>query len=175
MSCDAAYSSFDSKEQRIQLRDMAHVKAKATAEACVQVLAGGADLKVQCGYLHDMVYQWPIVWQMIGLLARATMQGFEHANKVMGAIIRCEVSQGGRKRKEDGGRKDEFQQMLEHRRAGTVAQQECMLVNRASKVLDLVKGVALVNEQRLSSEGLLAKLAGMKAECVNGEGETHTK
>ena len=91
----------------------------------------------QSGYLHNMVYDWPGLGSRLGMMLRASMEGFEHANKVAGATLCNECSFGGRTRRRDGKRRHEYMQYLEHRRAGTVSAQEMGRVNMFSKAQEL--------------------------------------
>ena len=56
------------------------------------------------------------------------------ANKTVGAIVRGQVSVGWRGAKDGSGRKGAYSQVIELRRASTVAAQELGHVNRQSRV-----------------------------------------
>ena len=98
------------------------------------------------------------------------MEGFEHANKVVGATLDNECSQGGRLRKEDGLRKHEWMQLIEHRRAGTVAAQEMQLVNAFSRAEQYTLPPSMY-ERKISTEHALEVLAELKVEFSKREPE----
>ena len=88
----------------------------------------------QCTYLHDMVYKWPHVGARVGLLFRVSMEGFEHANKTMGSILKNQASKGGRDRADGTARVGEMEQALHARRSGTTAAQKAGRVNHTLRM-----------------------------------------
>ena len=116
----------------------------------------------QASYLHDMVFKWPLIGELIGMLLRGSMEGFEHANKLAGAILTNQTSQGGRLGA-NGLRKDEFMQLLELRRAGTVAAQETGRVNMFSRAEQYTLPAAMY-ERKISVTDALVALKDLRKE-----------
>jgi len=81
----------------------------------------------QCTYLHDLCFGFWYGAGLIGAYLRATMEGFEHANKDVGAIMLQQVSMGGR------GKRHAMIQALVLRRATTNSRIDDNQVNQYSK------------------------------------------
>ena len=155
------------EEECEQAKSECHRLAVAMAQAVVAV-TGEAD---HCSYLHDMVYAWPHVVKIVKLLLRVSMEGFEHANKVMGAIIEKQTSKSGRAPKE-GLRKNMHMQALEHRRSGTCAVREIGLLNRYSRARCLLMPPEFYEIKKLDPEMCLDALGRMRVEIeARGKGD----
>ena len=127
-------------------------KAVELAETAQKILA-----EHQCTYLHDVVYGLWMGAGVIGAYLRASMEGFEHANKVFGAIMRQQVSMGGR------GERHGMIQALVLRRATTNSRIADNKVNEYSKARAV--GVTDASEKRrMSIESALDAMRELKRE-----------
>ena len=114
----------------------------------------------QCTYTHDLASAVWLAAGSIGHYLRASMEGFEHANKDFGAIMRQQVSVGGR-----GGKGDRhfMVQALELRRATTNARLLDGMVNAHSHVAR--SGVAEeARRRRIDTTEALAELRALRDE-----------
>eukprot|EP00965_Chrysotila_dentata_P126607 4186510-Pleurochrysis_carterae.AAC.1 len=51
----------------------------------------------RCSYIHAFVYAFPRMFSFIGHILRASMEGFEHGNKVTKGITNRQTLDGGKK------------------------------------------------------------------------------
>ena len=147
-------SAAERKAYKVDLHERAVRAAKA-----VQGLIGDKDST----YLHGMVYNWPVLGGLVGMILRVSMEGFEHANKVWGEILTHQTASGGRRRKGDGGRKHQYMTALEVRREGTAAMQELGRVNHTSSMHKYI-GSAEVHDRLYDTAAQLQRLRAMKVE-----------
>eukprot|EP00965_Chrysotila_dentata_P124170 4103605-Pleurochrysis_carterae.AAC.6 len=124
----------------------------------------------RCSYIHAFVYAFPPMISFTGDLLRASMEGFEHGNKVTKNITNRQTSDGGKK-KADGTRFHRQAQALQHRREGTEAAHLEGRINRhSSATRQLLKGNSQYerkwNVAEAKGELEKQKLALLDAACV---------
>eukprot|EP00965_Chrysotila_dentata_P027111 900132-Pleurochrysis_carterae.AAC.1 len=106
------FNGYDSDDMRIRQQRSAqlHELGKDLADAAIDLLGK----ERQCTYLHDIVYTFPNLMD--------------------------DVSKGGKKRKSDGLRKDEYmQQVIERRQAATAAAHEMSQINHSTAARHFTK------------------------------------
>eukprot|EP00965_Chrysotila_dentata_P134651 4454343-Pleurochrysis_carterae.AAC.1 len=123
-----------SMQDRTQLKDTAEKLGRAVAVSFTALIG----TSVRCSYLHAFVYAFPPMIYELWHILRASMEGFEHGNKLMKAIYLRRTSAGG-KLNQQGFRLHRQAQALERRREATVAAHELGMINRHASLRQFLK------------------------------------